>query len=196
MTQPKKSELTPAIPSEQISIAEGLVELKRIKSVLELRSANIRRYSSKRKGAKDAIEKQAEFVKSEAQSARDLIKRYATIKMTINKTNLATRISYKNYDMSVAEAILFKHLTHGQISSILDSYNDETARTQIVEQQRILSLGSAQRLNVDQLETLQLLPELFYNPRDIMRENEENLDFLSHLDFLIDATNHRTMITI
>ena len=95
---------------EEITIADALTELKRIKKLLTKRSQNITRYSSKRKGGKDEIENQRKFIDSEYQSAKDLIVRYKTIKLAINASNLETMLSFEKKTFSVADAILFKQL--------------------------------------------------------------------------------------
>jgi len=179
----------------QMSIAEGLNELKRINSTLELRYQNIRDYCSKRHNSKDKIEHQAEFVKSEEKSARDLLDRYTRIKMAINKSNLTTILQYKTYNLSVAEAILFKNYIAEQENKLLEQFTDRIAKQEIDDHRYALSVTS-QKLDSAQLMALDLVPELYYEPKRILMEREKIIDFLGKVDFLIDASNHKTMITV
>jgi len=58
---------------ETMTVAEALTELKRIAKLLPRRFNDIGQYCSKRKGAPDTIEHQADYVKEQRQSAEDLI---------------------------------------------------------------------------------------------------------------------------
>ena len=91
---------------EQITVAEGLQELKLINDKLNGRIEKIRRYGSKRPGSEDEIENQRKYVKEQAQSAKDLLTRYKKLKLAINQSNLKTFFTWDNKSYSIAEAIL------------------------------------------------------------------------------------------
>lgn len=177
--------------SETMTIQDGLTELKRIHKLLETRRDNIRRYSSKKRGNKDEIEKQQEFVNEQFQSAKDLLQRYLNIKLAINVSNLSTIIVFKGKEFSVAEGILFKQRVYQAWTQLYESFSPSTGLSQISEFRR--NIGG---LTAEQLEKLDFVPELLYDEKEILKLKEENLDLYAYIDALIDKSNHATTIEI
>lgn len=178
--------------SSQMSIAEALRELTRIDSLLPNRYANIARYCSKKRNSKDEVEKQAEYVKAQAQSARDLIARYAAIKLRIQSTNLTTSFEYNGKQYSIAEALLYKQGLASQLSRLYASFNTDNAEMQISQYTR--RLGNA--LSAEDLEKIDMVPETYYDEKAIQKEKEDLVGFLAMIDALIDKSNHSTYITL
>jgi len=179
---------------EEITIADALTELKRIKKLLVKRVQNITRYSSKRKGGKDEIENQKKFITSEYQSAKDLITRYKNIKLAINASNLDTMLTFEKKTFSVAEAILFKQQFHEMNNQILNSFSANTGLAQINAYTRMI--GGLGALTQEQLEKIDMVPELLYDEAEILKSKEEQLNLYSFVDALIEKSNHNTNISI
>jgi len=169
----------------QLTIAEGLKELKLIDKKLRVRYDNIRQYSSKMKGAPDSIEKQDEYVKERRQSAEDLLKNYSAIKMAIQKANLEASFEFKGKTYTLAEAILWKHYLSEHYNALYGAFTAMTARGQI-EGERAHRAG----LSEDELVKIGMVPHLFYDEREIQERKEELLELTAYIDALIDKTNH------
>ena len=179
---------------EEITIADALTELKRIKKLLVKRSQNIARYSSKRKGAQDEIENQKKFIAAEYQSSKDLITRYKNIKLGINASNLETMLTFEKKTFSVAEAILFKQQFHEMNGQILNSFTPNTGIQHI--NMYIKMVGGLGGLTQEQMEKIDMVPELLYNEADILKSKEEQLNLYSFVDALIEKSNHNTNIPL
>ena len=178
-----------------LTIADALTELKRIKKLLEQRNQNILRYSSKRRGGKDELENQKKFIDSEFQSAKDLIKRYQDIKLAINKSNLETLVEFEGQKLTVANAILFKQQFYEMYKNLLNSFNPNTGIQQV--NQYVQSLGGIGRqFTTEQMEKLDLVPELLYDEKQIIKLKENDLNLYSFVDALIEKSNHNTFITL
>lgn len=177
----------------KLTVAEGLRELKLISDRLALRRQNINRYSSKMEKSKDEIENQRDYVSTQFQSAKDLLQRYSNIKLGIQLANLNSRIVFKTFDISVAEALLYKQYLHIEHEKLLSSFTPSNAARQVRDRQRALGLG---QLTPELAESLNLMPELYYDERDIQNQKEDLLDFMAYLDALIDKTNHNTYLDI
>ena len=178
---------------EEITIADGLTELKRIVKLIEKRRENIFRYASKRRGSKDEIDNQRDFIKSEFDSCKDLITRYADIKLAINKSNLFTQLEFMDKQFTVAEAILFKQQFYEMKKGLYDVFSPNTGNRQVDHYINALRVGS---LDQDQLEKLDLVPELLYDEKKMISLKEENLNLYSYVDALIEKSNHNTVISI
>lgn len=177
---------------ETLSLAECLAELKRIDSLLHRRFNNISRYCSKMKNSKDEVEKQKEYVKSQAQSAEDLLTRYKTIKLKIAEANLRATFEYDGKEYSIAEAILYKHYLHRQYVDLYQSFNTGNAQRQINERLRYVGSG----LTKEDLEKLDLIPETYYDEKQIQKKMDDLITFMTYIDKLIDKTNHSTFVEI
>jgi hypothetical protein len=175
--------------SEKMSIADALRELERIDELLDQRTHEIRKYCSKKSGAKDSIEGQENYVKERVQSADDLITRYRDIKLEINRANLDTPFLFNEETYTIATAILYKHSLKNMYTKLYNSFDDSSARREISE----FRLSG---LTDEQLVKLDLVPQLFYDPKAIQKKKEDLLTLMSHLDSLIDKANHNTEITV
>lgn len=174
-----------------LSIAEGLQELKRIAKLLENRRRYITRYCSKKKGSRDEIEKQAEFVKAQYKSALDLLKRYQDIKTEIQKANLFASFTYNNKKYTISEAILYKQFLKAQYEALYNSFSPINAQEQLSLYQR--AFGT---LTPDQLEKIDMVPELFYDEKEVLKQKENLIGLMANMNALIDKTNHSTTINI
>lgn len=171
--------------NKQLTIAEGLKELKLINEKVAVRRNHIRLYSSKMEGAPDAIEKQDAYMKERRQSAEDLLTRYSAIKMAMQKANLEASFEFKGKTYTLAEAILWKHVLKEQYEALYGSFTNMTARTQIQEER-------AARANLPEADLIKLglVPHLFYDEKEIQERKEEVLELTAYIDALIDKTNH------
>ncbi len=175
--------------NKTMSVAEGLRELERIDELFDQRTMEIGKYCSKWKDAKDIITNQKDYVDEQAQSARDLITDYKNIKLAINQSNIDTTFEFNGVTYSVAEAILYKQGIKNLYTRLYNAFHDNTARRQISEQRT----GG---LTEEHLVKLDLVPQLYYDPKVIQKEKEDLLTLMSHLDSLIDKANHNTEITV
>ena len=179
---------------DTMTIADALTELKRINKLLPTRYANIRRYSSKRRGTKDEVDGQAKFIKEERQSAEDLINRYKSIKLAINKSNLETDIEFEKDVYSVAEAILYKQQFYEMHTALINSFTADNGNRQVNEYVRFL--GGVGTMSEEDREKIDLVPELLYSEKEIIRLREYYLNLYSFVDALIEKSNHATTIEV
>ena len=179
---------------EEITIADALTELKRIKKLLLKRNEYIARYSSKKRGNKDEIENQKDFIKKTFQSANDLIQRYTDIKLAINKSNLETELTFGEKTFSVAEAILFKQQFYQMKNDLYGSFSPNVGLAQVNAYVR--AIGALGTLSQEQLEKLDMVPELLYDEAQMIKLKEENLSLYSFIDALIEKSNHATTISL
>lgn len=178
---------------EVMTIQDGLSELKLISQKLDRQNMLIGQYSSKRKGDPEAIENQKQYVKELMQSNSDLIKKYISIKIAIQRANLKATFVFEDKEYSLAEALLYKQGVFVMVENFANSMNDRTAQTAI----RMASGGiNVRTLEEKQLEALNLVPHLFYSEEKKQKKLDSLLELKSHLDRLIDKTNHRTFIVI
>jgi len=177
-----------------MTIADGLNELKRIEKVVLKKQATISRYCSKRKGEKDEVENQKKFVKETAQSARDLLTRHGTIKLAINKSNLETMVHFEGKDMSVAELILYKQKYHGLRVAYLNAFHANNGRNQV--QNFATTLGMRGSMSEEQAIKFDLVPELYYDEKQLIKDKEEALNLYAYTDSLIEKSNHKTFIEV
>lgn len=179
---------------EEITIADALTELKRIKKLLVNKNQHILRYSSKKRGNKDEIENQKKFIAGAFQSAKDLIQRYTDIKLAINKSNLETILTFGKDTFSVAEAILFKQQFYQMKNDLYNSFTPNTGLAQVNAYVR--AIGALGTLSQEQLEKLDMVPELLYDEAQMLKLKEANLNLYSFIDALIEKSNHATTISI
>jgi hypothetical protein len=179
--------------SHEINIADGLKEQKVLAKKMTVTARNLRRYSSKKKGQPDLIEKQKEYVRSERQKYEDLLKNWTAIKLAIQRANLDTYIEYKEIKMNLAEAIIWKQGRKETESLLWNSFTSEAADEQIGQAKMVaekLGLTEAQMVEVN------IVPELYYDEREIQSKKESLLEFEGRVDALIDAANIRTVLKL
>ncbi len=187
-----KMETTLAEAKKEMTVAEALTELKRIAKLLKRRNQNIRRYSSKRKGAKDEVVGQRAWVDAQYQSAQDLIVRWTLIKLSMNTSNLVTIITFEGKELTVAEAILFKQKLYEMKGALLNSFTSEQGQSQ-VQAHATIRPGN---LTDEELAKIDLVPELMYDEAELLKEKDDLLNLYSFIDALIEKSNHNTVITI
>jgi len=181
----------------QMTIADALTELKRLKKLHTKRCRDIRRYSSKKRGNPDEIEGQRAWVDSQFQSAKDIEERYKRIKLLINESNLETKIEFEQDVFTVAEAILFKQMFYEMREDLLNSFTPDTGAKQVNDYIHTKTTGRGMMdLDNDEREAINLVPELFYEEATILKLKDDNLNLYSFIDALIEKSNHNTVITI
>lgn len=185
-----------------MTVAEALSELKRINRILPQRSANIRRYCSKMKASEDEVDHQRDFIDGQRQSAEDLIDRYVKIKLAIAQSNLVTMIEWEGNRMSVAEAILYKpnvgnrsSSTSHMLKQLYQSFVPENG-TRMVEYFARQLGHNLQSMEEGQRALVNLVPELYYDPKEIENIRDNIIALETRLDALIDGSNHQTTISI
>jgi hypothetical protein len=178
--------------TEKMTIAEGLKELKRIDSLLTQRFALIMRYCSKKKNSRDEIEKQQEYVKEQTQSAIDLLKRYSTIKLAIQQANLSASFTFGEKQYTLAEAILYKQYLYERYGLLWNSFTNNNAQMQL----QYAQTRQYANLTPEQLEKIDMIPELYYDEKHVQQQKEELMALKLNMDSLIDKTNHATTIEV
>ena len=181
--------------ADTMTIADALTELKRIKKIMPRKIANISIYSSKRRGAKDQIEGQAKFVKSETKAVLDLIKRFESIKGAVNASNLEATIVLDGETMTVGHSILFKQQYKEMYETLYNAFTPTTGQRQVDQHARYLGSNMA-NFSDKQLADLDLIPELLYKEKTVIAKKEHYLNMYSEADRLIEKSNHATTITV
>ena len=188
----------------EMTIQDGLSELKLIAQKLARNNDQLGLYSSKRKGEDDKIEDQKDYVKGLIQSQEDLLTRWTNIKTAIAKSNLETSFEFESRTYTIAEALLHKQGLLELRKMFLQSLSDKSALQAIEEYSNQLGIGTGNmysrssdtKLSEEQLEALKLTPKLFYSEKWKQDELDHLLELRSHLDRLIDKSNHLVTITI
>jgi hypothetical protein len=190
---------------EKLTIAEAMEETKRIDKLLDQRFQYISRYCSKKKGTVDEIKNQAEWMKEQVQSARDLMERYKAIKLAIGISNTVNGFDFNGKHYTIAEALLYKNYLSkngiGKLDQFLNSFNKNTAEAQLANWNNAIA-RTAQETSKSgaelskQLEEMNLVAELFYDEKKIIKEKEDLLELMSKMNVLIDKSNHSTSIEI
>lgn len=188
----------------EMTIQDGLSELKLIAQKLNRNNKQLQQYSSKRKGEEDQIEDQKDYVKGLIQSQEDLLKKWTDIKTSIAKSNLVTSFEFEGRVYTIAEALLQKQGLLELRKQFLRCLTDETAQESISVYSNQLGIGShymagkqdESTFSEKQLDALKLTPKLFYSEKWKQDELDHLLELRSHLDRLIDKSNHQITITI
>lgn len=179
--------------TEQLTIQDGLSELKLINQKLERNNQLIRTYSSKKEGDPDQIENQKEYMKGLIQAGNDLLKRYLGIKIAIQKANLFASFEFEGTSYTLAEALVYKQGLLDMYEQLVNSLSSRTADESI---RRSGITGNIGQLDEDQLKALKLVPKLFYSEEKKQAKLDELLELRAHLDRLIDKLNHQTILNI
>ncbi|KKN86589.1 hypothetical protein LCGC14_0267650 [marine sediment metagenome] len=180
--------------TNQMTVADGLTELKRIDKLLSQRQQEIVRYASKKKGSKDEIENQRDFVKDKFKSAQDLIKRYNDVKIAIQQSNIKTTIHFENKNYTIAEGLLLKQGLFDRYDSLFACLNNHNGAQQVAVAQQELNMRG--KLPEEAAEKFEMIPELLFNEVENMARKEELLNLRSYIDALIEKSNHHSFIEI
>jgi len=122
-----------------MKMIEGLKEKKLNPKKVASIISNIQKYSSipeNEKFAFDSEKEQRDHILSEVQSAVDLLKRRAKLKVMIDKTNIETTIRIPKgtispeETISIAEALMFK-LNYKENILIFNALNKDTANSKL-----------------------------------------------------------------
>ncbi len=95
--------------------------------------------------------------------------------------------------MNLAEAIIWKQGRKEMESLLWNSFTSEAADEQIGQAKMVaekLGLTEAQMVEVN------IVPELYYDEREIQSKKESLLEFEGRVDALIDAANIRTVLKL
>lgn len=187
--------------ADKMSVAEGMQELKRIDKLIDQRITNIRKYSSKRKGAPDEIKDQEKFVASEQQSAFDLLERYLRIKTSIQRVNLDNFIEFDGKKYSIADLIIYKKYLAAKKESVLDAFSTMIGDIQLQRMSEMVRsiMMEANRAGNDPKQALDannLVVQKYYDETKILKEKEHIAELLSRMNVLIDKNNHSVMIEV
>lgn len=180
--------------TNQMTVADGLTELKRIDKLLSQRYQEITRYASKKTGSKDEIDNQRRWVSDRFKSAEDLLKRYANIKVAIQQSNINTTVHFEGATYTIAQGLLLKQGLFDRYQSLHASLNNHNGAQQVAEAQRELNMRG--NLPAEAAEKFEMVPELLFNEVDNMGRKEHLLNLRSYLDALIEKSNHHSFITL
>ena len=180
--------------TDKMSVAEAIQECKRLDKLMDTRTEQIARYSSKKMGEKDSIENQREYVKEQSQSFRDLMRRYIAIKMAIQESNLKTSFEYNGKPIMIAEAIMYHQYTEAKLTTFLNAHNELVGNQQLLAYRGVLSTLRDQ--TPESLAKMNFAIERFYDEKQIQKEKEDLVEFMSKLNVLIDKSNHSTSIEV
>ena len=179
--------------TNEMTVAEAMEELKLINKKFLNNLELLKKYSSKAKKNEETIKDQEQYVRSLIQSSKDLVERYITIKLEIQKSNLNSTIVFKDKKYSVAEAILLKQGLIDWKERLWNSISENEAERQI---NRLLEAMGRLTLTEEALEKLDLIPHLFYDEKEKQEKLDELLELRSYIDRLIEKSNHQSSITI
>lgn len=175
----------------ELTLAEGLKELKIKLNKADMLFFEIRKYSSKMKDAPDIREKQQEHVRQLRQAAEDTLRDINNLKMAIQTANLEATFEFNGKTWTLAEAIYWKQTLKKYYENLWDSFTTETADVQI----RAWKHAKAANLSQEDLATFNIVPHLFYNEDEIKEKKYELLALVEYIDALIDKVNHSTLIS-
>jgi hypothetical protein len=184
-----------------MTVAEGLNEVKRIYALVVKRGQNIKRYSSKVRKEPDELDHQQEYIDGQRKSAEDLIERYLKIKEAIEASNLQEEVVYipksgKEIRVTVARALLYKQ-DRGAFEMLQNLYMSFSIQTHANQLNNYVQARAGKiPLTEEDLEKLDLVAHRFYDEKEIMQKLEDLDEFKAKLDVLLDASNHKTTITI
>ena len=108
--------------------------------------------------------------------------------------NLVTSFEYNSKDYTIAEAILYKQQLEEYLNTLLNAFTDRTAQAQLSSYRNLIQATAS--INEEVLKGMNLVPELYYDEKKINKEKEDLLDFMAHINALIDRSNHLTTIEI
>ncbi|KKN76629.1 hypothetical protein LCGC14_0368260 [marine sediment metagenome] len=110
--------------------------------------------------------------------------------------DLDTTFEFNGVTYSVAEAILYKQGIDKMHNNLYLSYTASNALRQIQEYSRLIGVNTTTVGGEEMLDTLDLVPELYYDEKDIQQRREDLLELMSKINALIDKANHNTTILV
>lgn len=179
----------------EMTIADGLTELKLVNEKLEKQYGEIVKYSSRNKLMTEEVPDQKKYLRELIQSSNDLIKRYTRIKLAIMRANLDTKIVFNDREFSIAEAILYKQGLIVKMQKIWESVSDQTAVSDLTKYRGFSGINLDNSKTATVIETMELILR-YYDPKEKERELTKLLELRSYLDRLIEKANHQTLINI
>lgn len=177
----------------KMTISDALSELGTIVKKLESNNAEVRKFSSKRKGQEDLIEKQRDYVKGLIQSSRDLLTRYVDLKIAVQRSNTETYIQYKERSFRVAEALILKQGLFKLESDAIVAPSRWRGESEV--QTYLRELGTRQ-VTEDLINKLDIGVVVFYDELRQKQDAERLVELKQSIDRLIDKSNHNTFIEI
>lgn len=96
---------------KDLTITEALAEIKTIGKRIETKNAQLQGYLFRDSRMRDPMEKDggsAEFIKREHQAVSDLQKRMVDLRLSIQKSNMTTRLAMDGQEMTVYEWLIWR----------------------------------------------------------------------------------------
>ena len=182
-----------------MTITEALQEIKTINARLEKKRAGIMPYVVRDNRARDPFEAQggsASYVQQERQSIRDLEHRLVKIRTEIQKSNLYSRVTVGDRDMTVSEWLTWRREVSSGSSLFVDSLirGIQGVRDQMQKKGgRVTAVASAE-INV----ASDAPPEAVVNVDELalMRERDEMQQTLGALDGKLSLFNATSYIEV
>jgi len=103
-------------------------------------------------------------------------------------------VHFEGKDMSVAELILYKQKYHGLRVAYLNAFHANNGRNQV--QNFATTLGMRGSMSEEQAIKFDLVPELYYDEKQLIKDKEEALNLYAYTDSLIEKSNHKTFIEV
>jgi hypothetical protein len=201
--------------SQQMSIAQALVELKLLKSRIG-KCENTEFIAVKTKTKTIDVAEFSKTAKASLQSFKDLLIRYNTIRSKVVVSNATTRVTVAGTDYTVAEAVerkrsieMEKDMLNALRSQFKRATNDVEAH-QKTQQERLdklllQELGKDSKTNV---EVVDALTESFLKNnkadlidplglQEVINAMDKSIqDFESNVDWVLSESNGRTVIMV
>lgn len=165
-----------------MKIIEGMKELKLLRKKMKKNRELITKYASQVSTEKtyfDNKQAQEKEVKSLVQSNMDMTTVYSSLKLNIEKTNLATEINFKNKKYSVSELLIMKRVLCAEIIQTYNSLNDTAANRTLQTRYSGLSGKDAQ-------------VERFFSESSKNEELAYWSDFIDSIDSRLEVVNATT----
>ncbi len=178
--------------TEQMTIQDGLSELKLIQQKMNRNNAKLQMWSSKKKGNPDVVAEQRDKVKALMQSNKDHIKRYVKIKLAIHRANLTNSFEWDGVEYTLAEALIHKQGLFDIIEEYLNSINDRVAQQQIRDARN----DFRELLTPEKFQQYDLVAQLFYSPELKEKQLDGLVELKANINRLIDKTNHQVFLDL
>lgn len=111
MTNTNQLSILALMKDKDLTITEALAEIKTIGKRIETKNAQLQGYLFRDSRMRDPMEKDggsAEFIKREHQAVSDLQKRMVDLRLSIQKSNMTTRLAMDGQEMTVYEWLIWR----------------------------------------------------------------------------------------
>lgn len=176
-----------------ITITEGLAELKLIKAKVEKKKQFMVGFLCRQEGVKDPLEKQGGSVaalKAERQSISDLLNRFVKIRSAIADANAKTQLTINDVTRTVADWLVWKRDiapvvkdVQNNLAAVINANRNEGRKKGL----NVVSEGQAQRpddiiVNIDE--------------KELSEESEKTIETLGVLDGKLSLHNATVKISV